>query len=168
MSILKSTHSGYKYYYGKDLLNKCCEFYKDGEKAEFEAIVNEDGSIDVKPDDGKLELTLYSKTLQRELGKNGTPPEWFTDMPFKMFRFIAPSKNYLLVIKKPFDKVFRFNEITTNIKIECEIPDITDYFHKTRINGDVTVDDKLKEIYPNNFLYNKRICPYFGKEYMGF
>ena len=164
MSILKSTRTGYKYYYGKEALQRCCKFYLNGEEVDFTAVVNNDGSVDVSPTEEQKQIS-YSKTMQRG---PGMPEEWFEDMPIKMFYFIGPSKKYELVIKQPFNKEFHFGKISVNVRIECELPNITEIFNKTHIDGIVTIADNLQKIYTQEFLCTHRICSYFGKELMGF
>ena len=165
MSILKSTRRGYKYYYGKEALQRCCKFYLDGQEVDFTAEINDDETVNVSPAEEQVQMAMYSKTMQRG---PGMPSEWFEDMPIKMFHFIGPSKNYELVIKQPFDKELHFGKLTVNVRIECELPNITEIFNKTQIYGFVTVADNLQEIYNQEFLCTNRICSYYGKSYMGF
>lgn len=168
MSILKSTKSGYKYYKWKELLQNCCEFRLNGEPTNCYATVNEDGSINIDASEEPTGMKLYTKFGQR--GQD-MPDEWFKDMPTKIFSYIAhpiEKANYELIIKKPFDDTLRFRRISVNVRIECELPHIEKNFYQTHIEGFVDVDSSLRSIYPNSYLYEHRICSYFGKELMGF
>ena len=166
MSILKSTRAGYKYHYAKEILQNCCEFTLNGNSVEFDASLNDDGSIDVRPI-GIIKFALYSKMFQRNRNIN-YPESWFTKGPYEMFHFVGVKDFYNLHIKKPFNKEFRFNNITSGVVIECEIPEIEKYFKQTKIEGNVSVAKELQKIYDEKFLIEHMIQPYFGKDYMGF
>lgn len=168
MSILKSTHSGYKYYRWKDILQNCCEFKINGEPTNCYATVNDDGSVNIDASEEPTKMKMYTKLAQR--GQQ-MPDEWFIDQPFKMLSYIAhPYETYNaeLIIKKPFDQNLRFSRLSVNVRIECELPYIEQNFYHTRIDGIVEVDKSLLEIYPSKYLYAHRICTYYGKELMGF
>lgn len=168
MSILSSTKSGYKYYKWKELLQNCCEFRLNGKPTNCYITVNEDTSINVDAAEEPIGMKLYTKIAQRG---QGMPDEWFKDQLFKVFAYIAcpiEKTNYELIIKKPFDDTLRFNCINVNVHIECELPNIEKNFYQTHINGFVNIDSSLRNIYTDKYLYEHRICSYFGKEFMGF
>ena len=164
MSILKSTRAGYKFHYAKEMLLKCCDFYIGDTlltENQVDAIVNEDGTITVKPYD--FGNSMHYMVFTRMLGRGDGPEEWFKNGPWSMLTYIGPSEKYRMVIKQPFDKEFIFKEINANVEIESPIKNIEKYFKNCRINGNVN-----SSYYTQMFLFNKRICSYFGKEYMGF
>ena len=164
MSILKSTHTGYKYYFGKEIVKRCCEFQLNGKVVDPFIEVDENGYITIKPCENQSTMKVYSQIVNRE---PGMPMEWFTTTYVRMLMFIGPSEDCWLVIKQPPEKL-KMKELFVNVRIECEIPNIEELFKNVRINGAVVVSDDLQDIYPKTFLYTNRICSYFGKEEMGF
>lgn len=92
-----------------------------------------------------------------------SPEEWFKDAPIKQFSYLGPSVNFEMIIRSPIDKDFSFKEIVGNIKIECELPNLLELFHHTKIYGTVS-----SSIYTQSYLNKNRICPYYGKDLMGF
>ena len=169
MSILKSTKSGYKYYYAKELIKKCCTFTLNDEEVDFVAEIDDNNAVTLKPN-FEYSMRLYTKLFTKNISIKYPTDNWFDTMPVANMSYIGISENCVLTIKDPLisSKEFRFNEIFANIKIDCEIPNITDIFNKTKIYGYVEIGDNLHSIYDNKFLIENCICSYFGKLLMGF
>lgn len=171
MSILKSTKTGYKYYYVKDIIKNCCTFSLNGNEVDYVAEIDNDNVVTLKPSENTAyRMKLYTKFLQKDDTIKYPTVRWFDTMPMVNMPYIGISDNYILTIKEPLisSKIFRFNEIFANIKIECEIPNITDIFNKTKIYGNVEIKDELQNIYNDKFLIENCICPYYGEKFMGF
>lgn len=162
MSILKSTKSGYKYYYGKEVLNKYCKVLVNNKESEMITEIDEHKNIRILIPVSFIELLLMTQTVSRnEFSK------WLfneEDPPVKMFSFLKPNMDCTFVIEKDFtkDKHISFSEIQMPIKINCEISDFS-CFRNCKILGTVQ-----SEIYSYNDLIGKHITPYYGKDVLGF
>lgn len=162
MSILSSTKTGYKYYYGTEVLNGYCKVLINNKESEMFTEIDEHKNISVLIPDNSKELLLTSQIISIN-----ESTEWLfnkEDPPIKMFRFLKPNMDCIFVIEKDFtkDKHIYFSEIQMPIKINCEISDFS-CFRNCKIMGYIQ-----SEIYSCDDLIGKHITPYFGKDILGF
>ena len=161
MSVLTSTRTGYKYYYGKDVLNGYCKMLLHGEEIELITEINSNKQISILIPE-QIQYRLMTQTVQ----KNDSTKWLFNeeDAPFKMFHFIQPNIDYEFVIEKDFteDKCVQFEQIQMPIVINCKMSDLS-CFNNCKINGYIKTD-----IYSYNDLMEHHITPYYGKEVLGF
>lgn len=164
MSILKSTRTGWKYYYPKEVVKDAMIMLHGDERVEPNIVDHGDGTISIYPpvDRGEMKMKLYSITVNR----SDCPSHWKIDMPWAMLYYIGLSEemDYTLIIRNNFtnSKVLKFKEIVANIKLECDLDDF-EPFKGCKVQGSVLTGSV------NQFdIWKKGLHPYFSENVVGF
>ena len=164
MSILKSTKTGWKYYYPQEIVKDAMIMLHGDERVVPNIVDHGDGTISILPpvEKGELKMEMYNINVNR----SDCPSHWKITMPFAMLFFIGLSKetDYTLIIRNDFTsgKAFKIKEIVANIKIECNLEDY-EAFQGCKVQGHVFTGSV------NQFdIWKKGLHPYFGKSIVGF